>query len=36
MDSKGQFRFDSDGKTVKEKTEDFEKKLNEYSSGVTQ
>lgn len=35
MDSKEAFRFEKDGKTVKEKTEEFEKKLEEYTSGIT-
>lgn len=34
MDSKGEFRFEQDGKTVKDKLDDFEQKLNEYSTGV--
>mmetsp|Transcript_13882 Transcript_13882/g.13514 ORF Transcript_13882/g.13514 Transcript_13882/m.13514 type:complete len:113 (+) Transcript_13882:164-502(+) len=35
MDAKGEFRFDKDGRTVKEKMDSLESKLNEYSKGVS-
>lgn len=34
MDSKGEFKFENDGKTVQERCDDFERKLSEYSTGV--
>jgi len=36
MDTKGDFRFEKDGKTVNDKLEEFEDKLNQYSKGTTQ
>ena len=35
MDAKGEFRFEKDGKSVQEKVDSFERKLGEYSSGLT-
>ncbi len=36
MDAKGEFKFEKDGKTVQEKLDQYEKKLSEYSSGMSQ
>ena len=36
MDAKGEFKFEKDGSTVEERTQKYEKKLNEYTTGVTQ
>lgn len=35
MDAKGEFRFEKDGSTVQEKMDNYEKTLEEYTSGVT-
>lgn len=34
MDAKGDFRFEKDGRTVQEKLDAYERKLDEYASGV--
>ena len=36
MDTKGEFKFEKDGTTVQERVDKYEKKLNEYSTGMTQ
>ncbi len=35
MDAKGEFRFEKDGKSVQERLDQFEQKLGEYSTGVS-
>ena len=36
MDAKGEFKFEKDGSTVEERTKKYEKKLEEYTTGLTQ
>jgi hypothetical protein len=36
MDAKGEFKFEKDGTTVEERTKRYEKKLGEYSTGLTE
>ena len=36
MDAKGEFKFDKDGQSVQERMQGYERKLEEYSSGLTQ
>ena len=36
MDAKGEFKFEKDGTSVQERMERYEKKLGEYSSGLSQ
>ena len=36
MDAKGEFKFEKDGTTVEERTKQYEKKLEEYTTGLTQ
>jgi len=35
MDAKGEFKFEKDGSKVEEKTKKYEKKLEEYTTGIT-
>jgi hypothetical protein len=35
MDAKGDFKFEKDGSSVQERMDEYEKKLGEYSSGLT-
>jgi hypothetical protein len=35
MDAKGEFKFEKDGTTVEERTKQYEKKLEEYTTGLT-
>ncbi len=35
MDAKGEFKFEKDGSTVEERTKKYEKKLEEYTTGIT-
>lgn len=35
MDAKGEFKFEKDGKTVQERLDEYERKLESYSSGIT-
>ena len=34
LDSKGEFKFEKDGRTVKDKLDEYENKLHEYSTGM--
>ena len=36
MDAKGEFKFEKDGSTVDERTKKYEKKLEEYTTGLSQ
>ena len=36
MDAKGEFKFEKDGSTVEERRKKYEKKLEEYTTGLTQ
>lgn len=35
MDAKGEFKFEKDGMSVQDKLDIYEKKLEQYSSGIT-